>query len=395
MERKTNFNVVIIMTAMTVVVTIIISLISYGIIEKYTGDFKPVTLKGFIGSSIPLVEYTYDSGKTEYSFFSNIKGGVYNFTGIDTSDPIKMLQGSSLHNYYIENHWQSRLNSADIDSNDDNQDHDSDPIVTPKTEGPTSTPGKTPPPAATDGAKYAKGNIVTVRNGTKKDIDISEIVKTPFYSKFQDASDGPQILIYHTHTTECYIKDLSELDNNNYDSWSTDNSKTVVRAGHELDSELTKYGFYVMHNSTVHNSSYNESYNKSSVTVRSVIKGNPTIKLSIDTHRDGLALGTGKLRVVQNVNGVDCAKVMFVVGADENGANPNWEDNLRLAILLAEKLEELAPGITRYISLRSSRYNEHIAQNGMLIEFGGDGNTIDEVIASAGYVAKAINEIMK
>ena len=116
--------------------------------------------------------------------------------------------------------------------------------------------------------------------------------------------------------------------------------------------------------------------------------------MTIDTHRDGLAIGEGKLRVVKNINGVGCAQLMFVVGTNETSSNPNWEDNLRLALTLAQKLEEIAPGIMRYVSIRSSRYNQHIAENGLLVEFGGDGNTVSEVTASAKYLAQAIDAVM-
>ena len=426
MGQKINTNVYIVIISVAVIITIIFSLIAYGFTEKYAGEIDPVTLKGFINSSLPMVEYTYDSGKTEFSVLSDLKDGIYGFTGIDSSNPIRMMSGSnSLQRYIIENYWKNfsnPLNPQNPDYAGDPNDP-KDPILTqmpvqseqisPSESGPAGTsaggintqnPGAANSPPVTQnpdrkgnlisGPIYAKGNVVTVRNGSNLNIDINKILKEPFYSKFEKGSGGPQILIYHTHTTECYLKSLSDPNNSKYDSHSADNTKTVVRVGHELDTVLTgQFGFNVIQNTTVHDYNYNESYNNSSVTVRNELKGNPGIKLTIDLHRD--AGGTEKFRVVQNVKGENCAKVMFVVGSDENTPNPNWEDNLRLSVIIAEKLEHIAPGLVRYISIRSDRYNEHIAPNGLLIEFGGDGNTIDDANASAKYVAQAIDAVFK
>lgn len=402
MGRKINTNVLIVIVAMTLVVATIFTLIAYGLSEKYTATIKTATFKEMLKAEVPLISYTYDSGKAEYSVSSGLKNMFYAMTGVDTSDPIAMMiRANSLFRYF------SSLEIKPIPS--------ITPSATPTmtatptlapSKTPTITPVATPTPTPSQGVapsptvietaenRYQYG-AVSIRNGSNLDIDFNRILSTPFTSKFESSEEGAQILIYHTHTTECYIKDLSELDDGNENSWSSDNSKTVVRVGHELDTILSKeYGFNVIHNATVHNYDYNQSYNNSSITVRSVLKGNPTIKLTIDTHRDGLSIGAGKLRVVQNVNGVDCAKIMFVVGTNETTSNPNWEDNLRLALALSQELERIAPGIMRYVSIRSSRYNQHIAENGLLVEFGGDGNTVSEVTASAKYLAQAIDAVM-
>ena len=399
MGRKINTNVLIVIVAVTVVVATIFTLIAYGLSEKYTGAIKTATFKEMLKAEVPLISYTYDSGKAEYSISSELKNTFYSMTGVNTSDPLSMLIGAnSLFQYF---------SSLEVEPTPSITPSATPPVPTiVPSATPSPTPAPTPSPSATTkpnikplvvetGENRYQYGTVAIRNGSNLNIDFNGILSKPFTSKFESSEEGAQILIYHTHTTECYIKDLSELDDGNENSWSSDNSKTVVRVGHELDTVLSKeYGFNVIHNATVHNQSYNESYNKSSITVRSVLKGNPTIKLTIDTHRDGLAIGAGKLRVVKNINGVDCAQLMFVVGTNETSSNPNWEDNLRLALTLAQKLEEIAPGIMRYVSIRSSRYNQHIAENGLLVEFGGDGNTVSEVTASAKYLAQAIDAVM-
>ena len=409
-EQKMNSNVWIVSVALMLVGVILAGVLTYGIAERYTDNIKTSYFKNFINSALPVVQYTYDSGKAEYSIISGVKDTMYDFSGIDTADSSKMLaSSSSLHKYYYNNFW--RFPSAndiippiptlpDVTLPPDST-AEPTPSQTPSIPDiPDTTPPAIQPPNSEnpqsviikkDGKDKYSG--IEIRNSSKLEINVGRIMSEAFVPKFTKQSETPQVLIYHTHTTESYKKDASEFGKYT-ESWSTDNSKTVVRVGHELDNLLSKsYGYGIMHNSTVHNQVYNESYNKSSITVRSVIKGNPSIKLSIDIHRDGLD-GVEKLRTVQSVNGEECARLMFVVGTNETSDNPRWEDNLRLALELSVELEKIAPSIMRYVSIRSSRYNEHIAENGLLVEFGGDGNTVAEVVNSTKYLAKAIDAVM-
>ena len=58
---------------------------------------------------------------------------------------------------------------------------------------------------------------------------------------------GPQILIYHTHTTEAY-RPTSEDEYVAAGSWRTkDHAHSVVAVGEVLSRELQRYGFKVLH----------------------------------------------------------------------------------------------------------------------------------------------------
>ena len=89
------------------------------------------------------------------------------------------------------------------------------------------------------------------------------------------------------------------------------------------------------------------------------------------------------------------ARVMFVVGCDYdvNNPNPNWRDNFKLAMLMLEMLEEKVPGITRGISMRKDPYNTNLADRGILIEIGFNGNLISEVVNTSEIVADVLGEI--
>lgn len=55
------------------------------------------------------------------------------------------------------------------------------------------------------------------------------------------------------------------------------------------------------------------------------------------------------------------AQLMFVIGTDGGGlSHPNWNKNLKMAIKIQEKANEMYPGLFKPIILRNSRYNQHV-----------------------------------
>ncbi len=90
------------------------------------------------------------------------------------------------------------------------------------------------------------------------------------------------------------------------------------------------------------------------------------------------------------------AQMMFVIGTDGGGLNhPNWNRNLKLAIKLQEKANEMYPGLFKPIILRNSRYNQHVTNGAAIIEVGATGNTIEQCNNSMKYLASVIDSVMK
>ena len=55
--------------------------------------------------------------------------------------------------------------------------------------------------------------------------------------------------------------------------------------------------------------------------------------------------------------------------------HPNWNQNLKFAIKIQEKAEEMYPGVFQPIMLTTSRYNQHAGKYASIIEVGATGNT--------------------
>ena len=87
---------------------------------------------------------------------------------------------------------------------------------------------------------------------------------------------------------------------------------------------------------------------------------------------------------------------MFVIGTDGGGLDhPNWKNNLKTAIKIQEKANEMYPGLFKPIILRNSRYNQHVTNGACIIEVGATGNTIEECKGSMKYLSKIISEVIK
>lgn len=200
---------------------------------------------------------------------------------------------------------------------------------------------------------------------------------------------GYRVMIYHTHTTESYVG--RSLQNNIISL----GSGTVVDVGNKLKKVLEqKYNISVLHNTTDHTRpELRTAYIRSLETVRNVLADFSSIDVLIDLHRDGLA-NVDRFAPKIEVDGKYVAQIMIVVGTDFSGLkHPNWQQNLAFAVSLQELLEEVCPGITRPIYISRHRYNQHLLDNAVILEVGGNGNTLEEAKRSAEFLAKALSRM--
>ncbi len=196
-----------------------------------------------------------------------------------------------------------------------------------------------------------------------------------------------KVIIYHTHTCESY----TPTEKYNYQATgnyrSVDLNYSVARVGDELDAQLSSYGIQVIHDKTYHDHpAYNGSYSRSLITAQNCLANNPDTDIVIDLHRDAIADASYAPKV--KIGEEYASQLMFVMG----GLNENWIQNLKFAIKVMQKANELYPGLFKPLILRDSEYNQHLAKAGCIIEVGATGNTLEESINSMKYLAKIINE---
>ena len=203
------------------------------------------------------------------------------------------------------------------------------------------------------------------------------------------------ILIFHTHSCESYTPSEKYQYKKTGNFRTTDKNYSVIRVGNELEVQLKSYGYNVIHDESYHDyPSYSGSYASSLKTVTKLLEKNKNTDVVIDLHRD--AIGDSTYAPTVKIGEEYAAQLMFVIGGNESSIkHKNWAQNLKFAIKIQEKANELYPGLFKPIILRGSGYNQHVSKAATIIEVGATGNTLDQTLVSMKYLAKVISEIVK
>jgi stage II sporulation protein P len=194
----------------------------------------------------------------------------------------------------------------------------------------------------------------------------------------------PEVLIYHTHTTESYKPGGPN---------SFDDTQNVVSVGDALVNELQNgYGISAINDRTVHDATaYTQSYSRSRVTLANYLKKYGNFKIIIDLHRDSVE---DKNAETIKMNGENVAKFMMVMAKK----NPHFAQNMKIANFLVTESNKLFPGFCKGIdtgyNYGTGFFNQDMSNNAILVEVGADINTTTEADASAKYIARLIAEYL-
>lgn len=206
----------------------------------------------------------------------------------------------------------------------------------------------------------------------------------------KEGGDGPQILIYHTHSQEGFA-----------DSAPGDESMTVVGVGDYLEKLLTeRYGLRVMHHKGQYDVEKRDyAYTKAAPALEQILQENPSIQVVIDLHRDEVPADT---KLLANINGKPTARFMFFNGLSRTKKtgeiaylkNPYIEDNLAFAFQMQLACNEYYPGLTRKIYLKGYRYNMHYCPKTLLVELGAQTNTTQEAYNACEPLADMLAKVL-
>lgn len=195
----------------------------------------------------------------------------------------------------------------------------------------------------------------------------------------------PKVYIYNTHDNETY------KENNDFNV-----KANVITASYMLKDALLKYNIEsVVEEDKVSNHlgnrKYSESYKISRNFLESAILRNPHYEYFIDIHRDSVK----KEHTQIMINGKEYAKIMFVLGLD----NENFQENKQLISKMNDYFNEFYPGLSRGIYEKSGKgvngvYNQDFNSNTMLIEIGGVDSNLNSVFNSTEIIAKCLYDII-
>lgn len=230
-------------------------------------------------------------------------------------------------------------------------------------------------------------NGVKIRNET--DIKLTKEMLTPNVNV-----NTKNIVIYHTHTCESYTPTENYKYKASGNFRTLDINYSVARVGTELTKYMQHYGYNVIHDTTLYDyPSYSESYDRSLKAVAKILQENENTDVLFDIHRD--AIGDSSYAPTVKIGDDEAAQLMFVIGSNGGGSeHDNWNENLKLAIKIQEKANELYPGLFKPIILRNSRYNQQLAKGASIIEVGATGNTMEQCLNSMKYLSKVLSEVL-
>lgn len=208
--------------------------------------------------------------------------------------------------------------------------------------------------------------------------------------KNENGNSEPLIYIYNTHQEEKYTSNYNE-------PYSITSS--VLIASKILKEYLEEYDLKVLVeedsvSDKLHslNWKYGYSYKVSRMFLEDAFKNNPSLKYFIDLHRDSSVYE----KTTTEIDGEKYARLLFVVGLDHE----NYEPNLQLVTKLRERIDAYNKDLCRGIMKKSGKgvngiYNQDFSDKVMLIEVGGQYNSISEVNNTLKVLAKILADFIK
>ena len=296
---------------------------------------------------------------------------------------IKGIELAEQNKQQNTNKEDEQINTVENNKTTDTQE---DGKITLASDEATKTEVVTPNPIA-ENANVQYGNV-KIKNQTT--YNLTEDILNPDIK-----IDNKNILIFHTHSCESYTPSEKYQYTQTGNYRTTDKNYSIIRVGTELENYLKHYNINVIHDTSYHDyPSYTGSYTRSLQTVENILKTNQS-DIIIDLHRDAVGSRPDYAPTVK-IGDDYAAQIMFVIGTNEGGLwHPNWQQNLKFAVKVQQKAEEMYPGLFKPIMLTKSRYNQHTGKYANIMEIGSTGNTLEQCLTSMKYLSAVLNEVLK
>lgn len=202
----------------------------------------------------------------------------------------------------------------------------------------------------------------------------------------EEKNTNPIVYLYNSHQGEKYVKnDIFEpsiITATNYLKEKLESNEVyTIMEKRSINDVLSKNGW-----------SYGSSYRVSRSFLESTKNEFPSIKYYFDIHRDA----GSKEQTTLCIENKCYAKLLFLVGLE----NPNYvvteEYAEKLSYMVNQKINNLSKGIMQKQGPRvNGVYNEDFSNRLILIEVGGENNTIEEVYNTINILSDVIIEFIK
>ncbi|MBQ7128776.1 MAG: stage II sporulation protein P [Clostridia bacterium] len=248
------------------------------------------------------------------------------------------------------------------------------------------------------GATASFGDVY-IKNKTTVNVDFEKEFKNKPNLKIKLNSKNPQVLIVHTHATECFFPRLVSYYPKSWGERDQDTSKNMVAVGKVIVEKLNKSGIKTVQSQTLHDKDeYEGSYDRSRETIKKYLKKYPSIKVVLDVHRDAINEEDGdKIRPIVSINKKQAGQIMLISGCETGSITgyPNWRKNLRFSLRLQQLLEKTYPSLARPLFFAEKKYNQDLCENSVLVEVGSQANLIGEAKYSAELFSNVLIKYLK
>ena len=239
---------------------------------------------------------------------------------------------------------------------------------------------------------------VFVRNVTvDSDIDIQGIINNGCPLPISDYSK-PTVLIYHTHSTECYTLFDNGTFSTTYAERNNNKNLNMIRIGEELAAVLRARGIGVIHDTTIYDTVYTGAYDKSRQGITEILEKHPSIIITLDVHRDAIHYDEKtRVKPVAEFGNKKAAQMMILTGAEGGNVDsfPSWETNLSFAVNLQKAVNDKYENLMKPMYFCNRKYNMDMTPYSLLIETGTDVNTLSEAAYSARLLGDVLAEFIK
>lgn len=192
---------------------------------------------------------------------------------------------------------------------------------------------------------------------------------------------NPIVYLYNTHPTEKYV----DYDVISAASYLKDN---LIRKRINTILEDKSVQVFLDNNSL----KYYKSYEASKTYIKEATQKYNTLNYFFDIHRDSVSKDKSTL----SYNNKNYAKVLFIVGLENNNYKLNLDNTNKLNNIIESKVKGISKGIYEKKGKGvNGIYNQDLSPNLFLIEVGGEENTKEEVINTLNVIYEAIYEYIK
>lgn len=220
-----------------------------------------------------------------------------------------------------------------------------------------------------------------VINYTSKPIDIDGLTDRGFIGGEVAGGAAPLVLIVHTHTSEGYRIEESGFKG----------LHSVVSAGEAMSATVNRLGIPTVHCTVIHDGGGENAYLNARETIKIMLEIYPSIKYVIDLHRLSLYSDGIPIKTVSGCAD-GSAQIRLTVGAREEYRD--WQEGLSLSLALRKSLNMRGERVCMPVVISPSLPNGDMSRYYLMVEIGAEGNTVNEAIAAANRLGRALADVL-